>query len=120
VNPNCNGNRRDKVALKTTCIKNVKFKIIKIRTGCHLSVYRILLLQRKPKLGRTKPSTGPHAGRGLDIVGLDFKHASQQQEIHKYMKEHEDICMAVVEKICLMALIHLLYFDVTQAFKKHA
>jgi len=32
-NPNCNGNRRDKVALKTTCIKNIKFKIIKIRTG---------------------------------------------------------------------------------------
>jgi len=35
-----------------------------------LSVYGILLLQRKPKLGRTKPSTGPHAGRGLDIAGL--------------------------------------------------
>jgi len=33
-NPNCNGNRRDKVSLKTPCIKNVKFKIIKIRTGC--------------------------------------------------------------------------------------
>jgi len=29
-----------------------------------LSVYRILLLQQKPKLGRTKLSTGPHAGRG--------------------------------------------------------
>jgi len=27
----------------------------------------IFLLQRKPQLGRTKPSTGPHAGRGLDI-----------------------------------------------------
>ena len=26
---NCNGNRRDKVALRTTCIKNVKSKIIK-------------------------------------------------------------------------------------------
>jgi len=33
-NPNCNGNRRDKVALRTTCNRNVKFKIIKIRTGC--------------------------------------------------------------------------------------
>jgi len=32
-NPNCNGNRRDKVAVKTTCIKNVKLKIVKIRTG---------------------------------------------------------------------------------------
>jgi len=27
-----------------------------------LSIYRILLLQRKPKLGRTKPSTGPRVG----------------------------------------------------------
>ena len=33
-NPNCHGNRRDKVAPRTTCIKNVKFKIIEIRTGC--------------------------------------------------------------------------------------
>jgi len=32
-NPNCNGNRRDKAALKNTCIKIIKFKIIKIRTG---------------------------------------------------------------------------------------
>jgi len=32
MNPNCCGNRRDKVALRTTCIKNVKFKIIKIKT----------------------------------------------------------------------------------------
>jgi len=28
------------------------------------SVCGILLLQPKPKLGRTKPSTGPHAARG--------------------------------------------------------
>jgi len=33
-NHNCNGNRRDKMALGTTCIKDVKLKIIKIRTGC--------------------------------------------------------------------------------------
>jgi len=31
---NCNGNRHDKVALRTTCIKNIKFKIIKTKTGC--------------------------------------------------------------------------------------
>jgi len=32
----------------------------------------MLLLQRKPKLGGTKPSTGPHAPRGprLDITDL--------------------------------------------------
>jgi len=53
--------RRDKVALRTTCIKNVKFKIIK---KDRLSVFGILSLQWKPKLGRTKPSTGPHAARG--------------------------------------------------------
>jgi len=35
-NPNCHGKRRNKVALRTTCIKNVKFKIIKIRTGCEM------------------------------------------------------------------------------------
>jgi len=37
--------RRDKVALRTTCIENVKFKIFK---NDRLSVLRILLLQRKP------------------------------------------------------------------------
>jgi len=36
-----------------------------------VSVCRILLLQPTPKLGRTKPSTGPHAGRGLDTAVLD-------------------------------------------------
>jgi len=33
-NPHCNGNRRDKVALKTNCIIIFKFRIIEIRTGC--------------------------------------------------------------------------------------
>jgi len=28
----------------------------------------------KTKLGRTKPSAGPHAGRGLDIADLDLTH----------------------------------------------
>jgi len=36
-----------------------------------LSVCTLLVQQRKPKLGRTKPLTGPHAARGLDIAGLD-------------------------------------------------
>jgi len=39
LNPICNGNRRDKVALKTTCLKNVKFKIIKTWTGCQCVGY---------------------------------------------------------------------------------
>jgi len=38
-NPNCYGNRLDKVALRTTCIKNVKLKFIKIRTGCQYVGY---------------------------------------------------------------------------------
>jgi len=29
----------------------------------------------KSKLGRTKPSTGPHADRGLDIAALDYTQA---------------------------------------------
>jgi len=35
-----------------------------------LSVCRMFSLQLKPKLGRTKPLTGPHAARGLDIADL--------------------------------------------------
>jgi len=38
-NPNCNGNRRDKVALKTTRVKNVKFNIVKRSTGCQYAGY---------------------------------------------------------------------------------
>jgi len=33
-NPHCNGNRRDKEALKTNYIKIFKFRIINLRTGC--------------------------------------------------------------------------------------
>jgi len=33
-NHNSNGSRHDKMALRTTCIKNVEIKVIKIRTGC--------------------------------------------------------------------------------------
>ena len=50
--------RRDKVARRATCIKNVEFKIIKARTVCQYVGY--LMLQRKPKLGRTKLSTKGH------------------------------------------------------------
>jgi len=64
-NPNCNGNRRDKVALKITCIKYVKFKIIKIRTGCQYVGY----FDYKTQTGPHKTSTWPHAGPGLDIAG---------------------------------------------------
>ena len=35
---------------------------------------------------------------------------------HKYTKEDEDVYIAVVMSIRLMALMHLLYFDEIQAF----
>jgi len=38
-NPNCSSNTRDKVALNTTCIKHVKFKITNIWTGCQYIGY---------------------------------------------------------------------------------
>jgi len=69
-NPNCNGTRRNKVALKTTCIKKVKFNIIKIRTGCQ---YIGHFLQRKPKLG----AQNLRLGRGLDIAVLESVSAFQ-------------------------------------------
>jgi len=55
--------RRDKVTLRTTCIKNVKFKIIK---KDRLSVFRLLLLQRN--LNWAARNLRP--GRRLDIAGL--------------------------------------------------
>ena len=53
--------RRDTMTLRTTCVKNVKFKIIK---KDRLSLFGILSLQLKPQLGRTKPLTGPYAAHG--------------------------------------------------------
>ena len=48
---------------------NVKFKVVKIRTGCQYIGY--FCYSRKPKLGRTKHLTGPHPGRGLELAGLE-------------------------------------------------
>jgi len=49
------------VALRTTCIKNVKFKIIK--QGQVVSMQDTFTIV-KTKLGHTKPSTGPQVGQG--------------------------------------------------------
>jgi len=60
-----------KMALRTTCNENVKLKIIKIRTGCQYVDF--FFIQRKPKLGRTKPSNRPqvrHSCSKLLIVLL--------------------------------------------------
>ena len=69
--PNCNGNRRDKVALRTTCIKNVKFKIIKTRTGCQYVGYfyyseNLNWAAQNPRLGCMRAT-----GHGLDIADLN-------------------------------------------------
>jgi len=44
-----------------------------------LSVYRILLLQRKFKLGRTKPSTGSHAACDSDMADLSGRFHAQSK-----------------------------------------
>jgi len=60
-NPNCNGSRRDKVALKSTCIKNVTFKFIKIGTGCQYMAYfyfreNLNWVSQSRRLGRMRPA----------------------------------------------------------------
>jgi len=67
LNHNRNGNSCDKVALKTTCNKNDKFKVIKTRTGYQYVGYFWYSENRnraakKPRLGRMWST-----GRGLDI-----------------------------------------------------
>jgi len=51
--------RRDKVTLGTTCIKNMKFKIIEIRTNCQYGRY---FYHNENLMGHAKPSNGPHVG----------------------------------------------------------
>jgi len=62
-NPNCNDNRRDKVALRTTCIKNVKFKIIKTRTRCQYVGY--FYYSENPNWAAQNPQLGR-----MDMAGL--------------------------------------------------
>jgi len=62
-NPNCNGgNRRVKLVRRTIadCLHH-NCQIEDYQNKDKLSVCRIFSLQLKPKLGRIKPSTGPHA-----------------------------------------------------------
>ena len=64
-NPNCNGNRRDKVALKTTRVKNVKFNIVKRSTGCQYAGY---FYESKNLYWAVQ---NPPLGRGLDMAVLN-------------------------------------------------
>jgi len=73
LNPNCSGNIRDKVTLKTTCIKNVELKIVKIRTGCQYKGYfnyckSLIWAAQNLRLGHSDMRP---RGRGLDIAALD-------------------------------------------------
>ena len=67
-NSNCNGNRRDKAVLKTTCNKNVKFKIVKIRTSCQYVGY----FYYSKNLNWAAQNV--RLGRGLDIAVVDEVH----------------------------------------------
>ena len=88
--------RRDTVALRTTCVKNVKFKIIK---KDRLSVFGILSLQRKPQLGRTKPLTGLHAALG-PRVGHSWARVSERgQRFTSYAwKKYERTQGKIIDK----------------------
>jgi len=71
LNLKCNGNRRDKVASTTTCINNVKFKIIKITT-CQKKGSFIYYSENLPWTARkTRLSPMGPAGPGLDIAGIE-------------------------------------------------
>ena len=74
-NPNCNGNRRDKVALRTTGIKKVKFKIIKIRTGCENVGYfyhseNLNWAAQNFRLGCMRPAVGHSCSKPIENVEL--------------------------------------------------
>jgi len=59
------GIRRDKVVLKMTCIKDVKFKIVKIRTGCQYIGYSYY------SKNLNWAAQNLRLGHGLDIAGLE-------------------------------------------------
>jgi len=59
----------------------LKFQIEDYENKDRLPVCRISSLQRTPKLGRTKPSTGPHAIRGLDTAALESEKSGPYRSI---------------------------------------
>jgi len=98
-----------------------KFQIQDYQTKDRLSVLRILLLQRKPKLGSTKHSTGPHvasrprvgiAGLKLgkevgmcEIIGANVNLGSQLSSKRCFLQK------AAVNNI---ELLHLIIFSTNQ------
>jgi len=64
-------NRHDELALNTTCVKNIKFMIIKIRTGCQYIGHfyyseKLNWAAQNLRHGHMRPP-----GRGLDIAAVD-------------------------------------------------
>jgi len=77
------------VALRTTCIKNVKFKITKIRKGWQYVGYfyyseNLNRAAQNLRLGRMRPD-----GRGLDIAGLVHNQMCHTQKL-KFCKNEAD------------------------------
>jgi len=71
-NLNCSSNIPDKVTLKTTCIKNIELKIVKIRTGCQYKGYfncceNLNWAAQHLRLGHMRPTR-----RGFDIAVLNY------------------------------------------------
>jgi len=65
LNRKCNVNRRDKVTLRITYVKNVKFKIVKIKTGCQYIGYFYYTENLNWAAQHLR------LGRGLDIFALN-------------------------------------------------
>ena len=103
--------RRDTVVLRTTCVKNVKFKIIK---KDRLSIFGILSPQRKPQLGRTKPLTGPHAARGLDIAGQDklIQTWANYGPLNSWTQHIELVKIILISQFICLHLIDIVYTPV--------
>ena len=89
--------RRDTVAPRTTCVNNVKLKIMK---NDRLSVFGILSLPQKPQLGRTKPLTGPHAALGLRDAHSWWRSCGILSKLKHYTT------LPVLKDVC-NSLIHL-------------
>jgi len=94
-NPNCDGNRRDKVALRITCIKNVKFKIIKIRTGCKYVGY----FYYSENLNWAAQNL--RLGRGLDIAPLNCQLGTAFHVLYITISTNEGLFKSSVQAKCM-------------------
>jgi len=107
ANTNCNGIRRDKVVLITTCIESVKIQDYQNKE--RFSVYSILQLQRKPKVGHTKLSTGPHAALWLrlDIAVISIWTVwSQPSHLHHMLlRGPVSFCKKAQNEIAVFSLL---------------